>query len=175
MVIGDARNATAAIRNPSIGKPRTLATNFTHPRFRYLMSVHVADHTNQLWLQAFNEVGEVIMGMPAKELYEIEVSATGLPSSNSSLIGLQQRDHEEAQRTIAKAHCKSFNFACRGKQDNWGVSRCLDRARGYRTCLFIRTKFVSGTASTGRLSWITLLKVERCLTCLSRIDVLNPP
>lgn len=37
------------------------------------MTVHVADHTEQLWLQAFNDVAQTIIGRPAKELYDIIV------------------------------------------------------------------------------------------------------
>ncbi|KAG8954188.1 Replication factor A protein 1 [Tulasnella sp. 424] len=76
--------------------------NYPEPDVRYLMTIHVADHTNQLWLQAFNDVGQAIIGMTAKQLYDIE-----------------QDDHTAAQGIIERAHSKVFNFSCRAKSDTW--------------------------------------------------------
>ncbi|KAG8899079.1 Replication factor A protein 1 [Tulasnella sp. 408] len=76
--------------------------NYAEPDVRYLMTLHVADHTNQLWLQAFNDVGQSILGMTAKQLYEIE-----------------QDDHAAAQGFIERAHSKIFNFSCRAKSDTF--------------------------------------------------------
>jgi hypothetical protein len=42
-------------------------------RSRYLMSVSVVDDSGQLWLQAFNDVGLLLMGMPASKLHEMKV------------------------------------------------------------------------------------------------------
>ncbi|KAG9017925.1 Replication factor A protein 1 [Tulasnella sp. 427] len=76
--------------------------NYPEPDVRYLMTIHVADHTNQLWLQAFNDVGQSIIGMTAKQLYEVE-----------------QDDHSAAQTIIERAHSKAFNFSCRAKSDTY--------------------------------------------------------
>lgn len=40
---------------------------------RYLLSISCADHTGQIWLQGFNEVGELMLGVTAKELHDIYV------------------------------------------------------------------------------------------------------
>ncbi|KIO34314.1 hypothetical protein M407DRAFT_16849 [Tulasnella calospora MUT 4182] len=76
--------------------------NYSEPDVRYLMTIHVADHTNQLWLQAFNDVGQTILGMTAKQLYQTE-----------------QDDHTAAQGIVERAHSKIFNFSCRAKADTW--------------------------------------------------------
>jgi replication factor A1 len=39
----------------------------------YIISVAVADHTDQLWLQGFNDVGSIILGISANELIEMKV------------------------------------------------------------------------------------------------------
>ncbi|KAK4897235.1 hypothetical protein LTR28_001754, partial [Elasticomyces elasticus] len=46
----------------------------THPRpeYRYIMSVSVSDHTGQLWLSCFDDVGRSIMGMTADELMALK-------------------------------------------------------------------------------------------------------
>ena len=41
---------------------------------RYLLSVSCADHTGQIWLQGFNDVGELLLGITAKDLHEFFVS-----------------------------------------------------------------------------------------------------
>lgn len=40
---------------------------------RYLLSISCADHTGQIWLQGFNEVGELLLGITAKNLHELYV------------------------------------------------------------------------------------------------------
>lgn len=43
---------------------------------RYLLSISVADHTGQIWLQGFNDVGETLLGITAKDLHELFVRLT---------------------------------------------------------------------------------------------------
>ncbi|MCO5550688.1 hypothetical protein L7F22_004178 [Adiantum nelumboides] len=38
--------------------------------YRYLLSVQVQDHTGVTWITAFQDAGEEIMGVPAKDLFE---------------------------------------------------------------------------------------------------------
>lgn len=40
---------------------------------RYIISMAVSDYSGQLWLQGFNDIGEVVFGMPADKLVEIKV------------------------------------------------------------------------------------------------------
>ncbi|KAG8827827.1 Replication factor A protein 1 [Serendipita sp. 399] len=72
------------------------------PEHRYLLGLQVADHTSQLWLQAFNDVGVLVLGMSADELNEI-----------------RERDEQEFSKVVHKAMSKTFNFSCRAKQDTY--------------------------------------------------------
>ncbi|CAN0839377.1 Replication protein A 70 kDa DNA-binding subunit A [Linum grandiflorum] len=40
--------------------------------YRYLLQFQIQDHTGLAWVTAFQESGEEIMGLPAKELYELK-------------------------------------------------------------------------------------------------------
>ena len=76
----------------------------THPKpeHRYIMSVNVSDHTGQLWLSCFDDVGRMIMGMSADQLME-----------------LKENDNKAADDAFQDANCKTFNFKCRAKMDNF--------------------------------------------------------
>lgn len=43
------------------------------PNYRYIFPMACADYSGQAWLQGFNEVGEVLFGMPANEAIETRV------------------------------------------------------------------------------------------------------
>ncbi|EEF48016.1 replication factor A 1, rfa1, putative [Ricinus communis] len=40
--------------------------------YRYLLQVQIQDHTGLTWVTAFQESGEEILGLPAKELYQLK-------------------------------------------------------------------------------------------------------
>ncbi|KAI8913069.1 hypothetical protein DFJ77DRAFT_466661 [Powellomyces hirtus] len=44
------------------------------PEHRYIMSFSITDHTGQVWLQGFNEVGEQLLGMSANEMVALKDS-----------------------------------------------------------------------------------------------------
>ncbi len=73
------------------------------PQYRYIMSVNVNDHTGQLWLSCFDDVGRVIMGMSADELMEIK-----------------ENDEDRAPTIFEAANCSKLNFLCRAKMDTYG-------------------------------------------------------
>ncbi|KAI1272443.1 replication factor-A protein [Xylaria sp. FL0933] len=79
--------------------------DIAHPRpqYRYIMSVNVNDHTGQLWLSCFDDVGRVIMGMSADELMEIK-----------------ENDEDRAPAVFEAANCTKLNFLCRAKMDTYG-------------------------------------------------------
>ena len=64
----------------------------------------ISDYSGQVWLQGFNDVGELILGMPANDLVEIK-----------------GRDEKEYNSIVAKACGHTYNFSCRAKQDVWKV------------------------------------------------------
>ncbi|KAE8334163.1 hypothetical protein BDV24DRAFT_146312 [Aspergillus arachidicola] len=77
----------------------------THPRpeYRYIMLISVSDHTGQLYLSCFDEVGRYMMGTSADQLME-----------------LRQNDEKAAGDIFQDANCRTWNFRCRAKIDNFG-------------------------------------------------------
>ncbi|KAL6714738.1 Replication factor A protein 1 [Lecanora helva] len=76
----------------------------THPKpeYRYIMSVNISDHTGQMWLSCFDDVGRMIMGMPAdKEQW------------------LKDNDERTRQDAYQEANCKTWVFKCRAKMDTF--------------------------------------------------------
>ncbi|KAF3761125.1 replication factor-a protein [Cryphonectria parasitica EP155] len=78
--------------------------NVTHdrPEYRYIMSVNVNDHTGQLWLSCFDDVGRVIMGRSADEL-----------------MALRDEDETQFAAEFEAANCKKLSFRCRAKMDTF--------------------------------------------------------
>jgi len=72
------------------------------PEYRYLITFCGADHTGQLWLQGFNDVGFAIFGMSANELKALE-----------------ERDKDAHENTVKKVISQVYNVACRAKQDTF--------------------------------------------------------
>ncbi|KAI1389773.1 replication factor-a protein [Hypoxylon trugodes] len=82
--------------------------NISHakPQYRYIMSVNVNDHTGQLWLSCFDDVGRVIMGMTADELMEIK-----------------ENDEDRVPGIFEAANCSKLHFRCRAKMDTYGENQ----------------------------------------------------
>ncbi|KAI0019352.1 replication factor-A protein [Xylariomycetidae sp. FL0641] len=80
--------------------------NHARPQYRYIMSVNVNDHTGQLWLSCFDDVGRVIMGISADELMEIK-----------------ENDEDRAPAIFDAANCTKLNFRCRAKMDTYGENQ----------------------------------------------------
>jgi len=77
----------------------------THPRpeYRYIMLISVSDHTGQLYLSCFDDVGKAIMGTSADNLMEI-----------------RQNDDKADGDLFQDANCRTWNFRCRAKIDHFG-------------------------------------------------------
>lgn len=73
------------------------------PLYRYIMSLNVSDHTGQIWLSCFNEVGEAVMGMKADELMAMR----------------DEGDDRRVTESFAEANCKTFVFRCKAKMDTF--------------------------------------------------------
>ncbi|KAF6810063.1 putative replication factor-a protein 1 [Colletotrichum plurivorum] len=80
--------------------------NHPKPEYRYIMSINVCDHTNQLWLSCFDDVGRVIMGMTADQL-----------------MALREEDDTKLALAFEQANCCKLNFRCRAKMDTFGESQ----------------------------------------------------
>ncbi|KAE8146267.1 hypothetical protein BDV25DRAFT_162858 [Aspergillus avenaceus] len=74
-----------------------------HPEYRYIMLISVSDHTGQLYLSCFDDVGRSMMGISADELME-----------------KQKSDEKAAGDVFQDANCRMWNFRCRAKIDNFG-------------------------------------------------------
>ena len=72
------------------------------PEHRYVLSVNVSDHTGQIWLNCFDDVGRLILGMTADQLVEI-----------------RDNDEKAASEVFQEANCKTWVFKCRAKMDNY--------------------------------------------------------
>jgi replication factor A1 len=78
----------------------------THPKpqYRYIMSVSVSDHTGQIWLSCFDDVGRMIMGMTADELVELKESDAG---------------ETVVTNIFSEANTKTLVFRCRAKMETF--------------------------------------------------------
>ena len=76
--------------------------NHERPIYRYIMSVNVSDHTGQLWLSCFDEVGRMIMGRSADDLMEAK-----------------EVDEKKCSDIFSDANCQTWNFKCLAKMDNF--------------------------------------------------------
>ncbi|KAI9794150.1 MAG: Replication factor A protein 1 [Candelina submexicana] len=78
--------------------------NKTHPKpeYRYIMTLSVSDHTGQMYLNCFDDVGRLIMGMSADQLME-----------------LRDNDEKASEEIFQAATCKPWVFRCRAKMDNY--------------------------------------------------------
>ncbi|KAI9374000.1 hypothetical protein BJX61DRAFT_500834 [Aspergillus egyptiacus] len=77
----------------------------THPRpeYRYIMLINVSDHTGQLYLNCFDDVGRLMMRTSADHLME-----------------LQQNEDKAFGDIFQNANCRTWTFACRAKIDHYG-------------------------------------------------------
>jgi Replication factor-A C terminal domain len=113
MESGDARSVIAVTQTATIGEPplsqiatqKTSADVLPYLARRYLLTANVADHTGQLWIQAFNDVGEQLLGVTANRLAQV-----------------RDQNESEAQTLIKKATGQAFVFNCRAKQETFNVS-----------------------------------------------------
>lgn len=69
------------------------------------MTVSCTDAFGQAWLSCFDDVGRMIMGRSADELYELN------DTESSSY------DNKAYLDAFAEANCKTFIFKCRAKMD----------------------------------------------------------
>lgn len=73
------------------------------PKYRYIISVNVSDHTGQIWLSCFDEVGQQILGMPANDLMAMK----------------EEGDDKRVSEAFSDANCKSYIFRCKAKMDTF--------------------------------------------------------
>ena len=79
--------------------------SYDAPQARYIFTANIADHTGQIWINGFNEVGEELIGMSANEL------AT-----------MKEENQQDFEKQLKKVNGQMFLFNCRAKMDTFGVS-----------------------------------------------------
>lgn len=75
---------------------------FDKPNWRYILSLTVADHTGQKYMNCFNNEGEMILGKPADQLKEIEAE-----------------DPSALEAIFSEANCRMYNFRVRAKLESY--------------------------------------------------------
>jgi len=66
------------------------------------MQLSVNDHTGQLYLSCFDDVGKLVMGMSADQLMEY-----------------LENDIAAKDKAFEEAMCKTYTFKCRAKMDTF--------------------------------------------------------
>ena len=80
--------------------------NHDRPEYRYIMSINVNDHTGQLWLSCFDDVGRILMGMSADEAME-----------------MKENDEAAMASVFENANCTRVSFKVRAKMDTYGENQ----------------------------------------------------
>jgi replication factor A1 len=125
--------------------------DMTHPKpeYRYIMSVNVNDHTGQMYLSCFDDVGRLIMG-----------------TSGDQLMELKENDSSAAQRVFEDANCKTFTFKVRAKMDTFQDQQRYEYHRKMKTehILITFTEFVTKSWVLFRLTTRQKLPSSRILS-----------
>ncbi|CAK7566922.1 MAG: Replication factor A protein 1 [Sporothrix epigloea] len=79
-------------------------SNHPAPLYRYTMTLNATDHTGQLWLSCFDDVGRVLMG---------NISA-------NDLTQMQQDEDPAFGKAFEHANCRKYSFRVRAKLDTFG-------------------------------------------------------
>ncbi|TVY21723.1 Replication factor A protein 1 [Lachnellula arida] len=78
--------------------------NINHPKpeHRYILTLSVSDHTGQMYLNGFDDVGRLVVGKSADEMME-----------------LKENDFPAMEKEFENANCTSHYFKCRAKMDTY--------------------------------------------------------
>ncbi|KAH9079268.1 replication factor-a protein [Lactarius deliciosus] len=76
--------------------------SYEKPEYRYIISMAVGDHTGQMWLSGFNDVGNILFGMTGNEFQDIRT-----------------QDEAKVNHIVHSATCNSYNFACKASQQSF--------------------------------------------------------
>ncbi|GAA5931347.1 replication factor A subunit protein RFA1 [Sporobolomyces koalae] len=78
-------------------------TTYEAPQYRYILSLAVNDFTAQIWLSAFNEIGEQILGHTANEMHI-----------------MKEEDEHQFNQIVQSCLGKQFTFNVKAKADSFG-------------------------------------------------------
>ncbi|CAO1619237.1 unnamed protein product [Sympodiomycopsis kandeliae] len=100
-------NKKVTMEDDSSWRCEKCEATYPAPEYRYILAANVSDHTDSTWLQGFNDVGELLLGIKATDLEKIK-------SENES----------EFVNILHKATNQMYMFNIRAKQETFNdVSR----------------------------------------------------
>jgi len=76
------------------------------PRYRYMLQIHVADHTGTLWVTCFDDAAVNVVGMSANDLMKIK-NDDDENNTQNLMVAMQE------------ATCKTFNFRVKAKMETY--------------------------------------------------------
>ncbi|KTW28781.1 hypothetical protein T552_01411 [Pneumocystis carinii B80] len=76
--------------------------SFLKPQYRYIVTISVNDHTGQIWLNCFDDIGRQIIGKSADDIAQ-----------------MKEENEQAALNIFHEANCKSYVFRVRAKQDSY--------------------------------------------------------
>jgi len=99
--------------------------NHPKPEHRYIMTLSVTDHTGQIYLNAFDDVGKMVMGKTADQIMEI-------------------KENGDAAEEFENANHRTYTFKCRAKMDTFqDQQRYFSLFLSFKHVLISRTEFVT--------------------------------
>ncbi|THG99977.1 hypothetical protein EW026_g2488 [Hermanssonia centrifuga] len=102
-LLNDVREAELGMgENAEYFSTRATIMHIKSDNIAYVMSMAVADHSGQAWLQGFNDVGQAVFNVSADEL-----------------VGIKENDDEKYNKVLDGAIGSMFNFTCRAKSDSF--------------------------------------------------------
>jgi replication factor A1 len=102
----DGCNKKVIEENPGSWWCEKCQANFPEPKYRYVLSINVADHTGTLWLSLFDEAGQSVVGMSANDAMKVKMDDD--ENNTANLLTIMQ-----------EATCKTFNFRVRAKMETY--------------------------------------------------------
>lgn len=116
-------------------------TSFEACDYRYLLQMQIQDHTGMTWVTAFQEGGEDIMGMPAKDLFAVK---------------FKEKDEEKFKEIISKVVFTKYMFKLKVKEETFN-----DEARVKSTVVKAEKIVNFASESKSLLDLIDKLKSEK--------------
>ncbi|XP_071730499.1 replication protein A 70 kDa DNA-binding subunit A-like [Rutidosis leptorrhynchoides] len=97
--------------------------------YRYILQLNIQDHTGSTWTTAFQEGGDVIMGVPAKELH---------------FIKNEEQDENKFAEIVRNALFGEYSFRLRVKEDTYNDEQRIKSTvtRAEKINFSSRTKFL---------------------------------
>ena len=97
-------NCNKKVTDMGDGTWRCERCDVTHPKpeHRYVMSLNVNDHTGQMWISTFDDVGRLLLRKTADEVME-----------------LKETDTAAMEKVFEDANCKTMVFRCRASMDTF--------------------------------------------------------